>query len=263
MSSLPLLPRDLPDPGKPTTPTKTLTRWDSFLGEIASGAKLEDAMLKFFMTRADIETCSRVDDLQMQRWRDAQVAGRKRKWSVMQLEEIFAKIAEGMTIEDAQRTVTGTFDPKMTQLIIADTDLYGQYRRALEARALIVGESIIGIIDDDTRDTLPGPKGGEIPNMAAVSRDKLRAEMRMRVMGAWNTKLYGEKKDNINVQVNVNHAERLEEARSRATLREKRVTPEQMKNAIDATFTEAPPVSAVDTDVSWMDTADATWREEK
>jgi hypothetical protein len=277
MSSLPQLPRSLPDPGKPPVPTKTLTRWDTFLGDIASGVKLEDAMLKSFMTRADIETCSRLDELQMQRWRDAKVAGRKRKWTVMQLEEIFGKIAEGATIEDAQIAVMGVADRQFHQLVISDPDLYAQYRRALEARALVVGESILGILDDDSGDTITNPsKFGDItvPNMAAVTRDKLRAEGRLRIMGMWNTKLYGEKKDAVQVNVQINHAERLEEARSRATLREKRVTPEQMKTAIDATFmpvpdkapeggSGAPPV--MDSDTSWMDAAptDTVWREEK
>jgi hypothetical protein len=263
MSVLPQTSFDLPDPGRPPVPTKTLTRWDSFLGEVASGTPLADAMEKTYMTRADIETCSRLDDLQLQRWRDAKIAGRKRKWTVMQLEDIFGKIAEGMTIADAQIAVTGVDDAQFHKLVISDADLYAQYRRALEARALIVGEEIFEIADDDSKDTLPG-KHGDIPNMAAVGRSKLKAETRLRVMGMWNTKLYGEKRDQVQVNVQINHAERLEEARSRATLREKRVTPEQMKTAIDATFSEVPPVPAADTDTSWMDAqpTDTIWREE-
>jgi len=266
MSAFPQTPRALPDPGKPPQPMKTLDRWDTFLGDVASGMPLHEAMKKCYITRADIETCSRQNALQMQRWNEAQVAGRKRKWNVLQLKEIFGKIAEGMTIKDAQIAVVGNFDPSFSQLIIEDPELHGMYRRALEARALIVGEAIFDIVDDDSNDTLAG-KHGDIPNMAAVGRSKLRAETRLRIMAAWNNKIYGEKRDQVNVQVNINHAERLENARAR--VKDMRDSPKRIsREVIDAAFTAAPeakpPVPAADTDTSWMDEkpAETVWREE-
>jgi hypothetical protein len=151
----------------------------------------------------------------------------------------------------------GVAEPDFPSLIVEDTELNTLYRRALEARALVVMEGVFAMADDDSKDTIDNGIKGEIPNMAAVTRSKLKVETRTRVAGMWNTKLYGEKKDNVNVQVNINHAERLEEARNRAQLREKRVTPKQLQGAIDAAFT-APD------DTSWMDDkpADAVWREE-
>lgn len=265
MSSLPQTPRSLPNPGRPPEPIKTLERWDTFLGDVASGMPLDEAMKKCYITRADIETCSRQNALQMQRWNDARVAGRKTKWNTLQIEEIFGEIATGKTIEDAQLAVMGTVDQRFHQLIIQDPELYTMYRRALEARALVVGEKIFDIVDDDTKDTLAG-KHGDIPNMAAVGRSKLRAETRLRVMAAWNNKLYGEKKDQVNVQVNINAAERLENARARVkNLRDAPKPKPLSRDAVDAEFRVIPAEEQAPLDTKWMDepATDSTWREEK
>lgn len=264
MSAVPNTSLDLAGAGSGGPPSKTLTRWDSFIGDIASGVKLVDAMNARYITRGDIETMCRLDDggLQKQRWHDARLAGRKRMWTTFEFEDIFAKIASGMCVTDAVMEVRGYHDDDFMPLVAADPDLNAHFRRAKEAHSLIIGEQVIGIADDDTKDTLDGPKGGEIPNMAAVTRSKLKVDTRFRYIGAYNARLFGEKKDNVNVQVNINHAERLEEARTRAQLQDKRVTPKQMQSAIDATFSEKP---AADADTTWMDDkpADAVWREEK
>jgi hypothetical protein len=54
-------------------------RWDEFLGEIAAGMKLPDAMNKCHIARADIEAMCRLDDggLQRQRWLEARTGGRR------------------------------------------------------------------------------------------------------------------------------------------------------------------------------------------
>jgi hypothetical protein len=259
--ALPITPLGLPDPGPPPTPVKTITRWDQFLGDIAAGCGLAESMQKRYICRADIETMCRLEDggIQRQRYEDARSAGLKRVWSIFQLEDIFGFIAEGKTIEDAQMLAVGKHDPGFARLIISDPELNAKYRQALEVRALGAVEHAIAITDDMSRDTLPGPKGGEIPNMAAVSRDKLRAEMRLRVAGNWNSKLYSEKKDQINVQINVDHAATLEADRTRAKSRGAAVTPKQLAQAIDATFSEK-----TDLDTTWMDEkpTDPQWREE-
>jgi hypothetical protein len=264
MSALPIIPRSMPDPppAGPLAP-RTLERWDQFLGAVASGMGLPEAKMKFLMTTADIEACARINDLQMQRWDDAVKAGRKRKWSVFQYDDIFGLLAEGKTIKDAQIAVMGTYDPHFAQLIVGDPELNARYRQALEIRALTVVEEVIPIIDDDSKDTLDTLKG-PIPNMAAVSRSKLKGETRLRVAGYYNSKLFGEKKDNVNVQVNIDHVGSLEAARERAKLQDKRVTPKQMAAAIDATFSEKTVAAPAEQDTSWMDEqpADAQWREE-
>lgn len=243
-----------------------VTPWDSFLGAIAVGTKLEEAMLKCKVTTADIETMCRLDDggIQRQRWQDARLAGRRRKWTVFEFEDLFSRVAGGAKIDDAVMAVKGVTPQGcyFYEMINADPLLHAQYMAAKKAYSLKIGEDLFDIVDDQSRDTLAG-KHGEQSNMAAVSRDKLRAETRIRYIASYNSKLFGEKKDQVNVQVNVNHAETLEAARDRAKQRDKRVTPTQIKNAVDAVFSEKPAAPAADDD-KWMDDkpTDPQWRED-
>jgi hypothetical protein len=272
MSAVPVTPRCLPSPNQPPAPpgggppSKTLTRWDTFIGDIASGLELVEAMNKCYITRANIETMCRLDDggLQRQRWHDARLAARKSKMNELDLEEFFGRIASGLTIKEAQVEVFGAANRHMIEVITADADLYARYKRALEARTLVVVEDVLVDVRDRTRDIIVNDKG-PAPNMAAVSRDKLIAETTMRVVGSWNTKMYGEKKDQVAVQVNLNLGEKLEAARNRDKLRETRVTPKQMQSAVDAVFSEKPEPPPTE----WVDEPeeskplDTVWREEQ
>jgi hypothetical protein len=266
MSKLPITTFDLPDVAKPPSNVNPISRWDTFLGDLAAGAPLPEAMERNYVCRADIETMCRLNDggMQRQRWDDAVLAGRKRKWTVFEFEDIFERIAAGALVADAVTAVKGLKTVgAFYDLIARDPDLRARYQAAKEAHALGIGEELFVIADNKTGDTLPGPKGGEIPNMANVTRDKLRVETRWRYMGAYHSRLFGERKEAVNVQVNVNPVERLEEARERARLQDKRVTPKQQVKAIDAVFSEKT-AEAADDDTKWMDDkpSETIWRED-
>jgi hypothetical protein len=256
MSAIPLLPRSMPDPEHSPVQEKTMTRWGLFLGSVAAGEGLPESKKKHLVTNADIEACTRLDPLEMQRFNEACIAGRKRAWSVLQFQEFFGRIAEGKTMKQAEMEVRGTYNARLSELINMDSDLHAQYLRALESRSHVVLEPIIETVEDRSRDTLEGFKG-PIPNMAAVSRDKLIAESRFRVAAIYNRKDYGEQKQQTNVQVNVDYAGTLEAAQTRAKVRGKGVTPKQLQGAIDATFSEKPE--------TWEDDkpTDTVWREEQ
>jgi hypothetical protein len=246
---------NLPDVAKPPSDSNPISRWDGFLGEIAAGAKLAEAMAKHYVCRADIETMCRLDDggVQKQRWNDARLAGMKSAWTVFEMEDFFNKIASGLLVDEAVMAVKGrpAVDTDIYRLLSADADMRARYKEAKEAHALIVGEGMFSIADDKSGDVLETPKG-PTPNMANVTRDKLRIDTRWRYASAYNSKLFGEKKDTMNVQVNINHAERLESARERAKVQDRRITPRQLANAVDAVFSEKTAVTA-DDDTTWMD----------
>ena len=253
---VPATAKSLTDPPAPPTPQKTLSRWDLFLGEIAVGTPIQDAMLKHYMTRADIEACVRRAPEERQRWDDARLAARKRAWTVFEIEDILKKISGGMPIGQAVCEVKGTESTttiaEFTYLCSVDPELHDRYMRACKSRAIIVGEEVLTIADDAKDDTLPG-RWGDIPNQAAVNRSKLKVEARTRLMSAWFPKLFSEKSSTqVNVQIN-NHAARLEEARQRANTRSA-VRPEK---TIEATFTEAELVE------SKPEVVDTAWLEEK
>jgi|HubBroStandDraft_4_1064222.scaffolds.fasta_scaffold00106_7 hypothetical protein len=234
MSELPLLPRT-PDPvHKPGMP-KTLTRWDFFLGDLAAGTPVDEARQKHLLTRADIETIIRADPLQMQRWDDARAAAERSSWSIFQIEEIFARVAQGVTVKKAVIDVIGNAGGDFYALIARDPDLMRRYKQAQEIAMLRLHEEIIELADDDSQDTLDtGGKSGTVPNNAAVARSKLQVDARFRKAGQLNGKLFGEAKQQVNVQVNLNHAERLEECRERARTR----APSAKRQAIDVPFSE-------------------------
>lgn len=258
-------PKSLPAVGPPPTPLKTLSRWNQFLGTIASGVLLEDAMLKHYMSRADIEACCRSSHEERQRWDDARLAARRRKWSVFDLEDVFQRIAGGMKVTEAVQQVKGYICNDFNSIVITDPTLNLQYMAALKSRAMILAEDIIDISDDDSNDVIDGPKG-QIPNNAAVGRSKLRVETRTRLMGSWFPKLFGDQKNNVQVNVQVNHAARLEEARARATTRKPTAPKGIPEHVIEAAFAES--VSEEQLDTSWLDekpdpALDTSWLEEK
>lgn len=265
MSTFPATPINFPDPGKSPVPTKTITRWDTFIGDLASGMLIEAACRKSYITRADIETMLRLDDggIQKQRYKEARVAGRRSEWTEFELEDLFARIAAGDTVDAACTAVKGQTARELNfwTLINSDPELRTRYREAKEAHAMIIGEDTISLADDKTDDVLLGPKG-PMPNMANVTRSKLQVDTRFRYMASYNAKLFGEKKDAPQVNIQINHAERLEEARSRASLRENRVTKQQLKDVVDATFSEKTAEAAAPTE--WVDEVplDTVWREE-
>lgn len=249
---IPSVPLSLKDPPKPPTPQKTLSRWDQFLGEIAAGTPIQDAMMKHYMTRADIEACVRRAPEERQRWNDARLAAKKRLWTVFQIEDVLSRIASGTPIKTAVAEVVGheggDSANDFTYLCTADPELNDQYMRALKSRALIESEEVIKIVDNAEEDTLPG-RWGDIPNQAAVNRAKLKAETRLRLMSAWYPKVFSEKSSTqVNVQIN-NHAARLEEARQRASSRHVTL-PEK---AVEAVFQEVPQPVEGPVDTAWLE----------
>lgn len=262
--STPITPRSLKDPPQPPVLAKELTRWTRFLGDIAAGTPIEDAMLKHFMTRADIEACVLHSDEERNRFAEARSAAKKRSWSVLAIEDVFAKVSSGkFTLGEAiDAVVPGGNHAAFTDMCTSDPALYEHYMRALKSRAVLVGEDLMAISDDKTNDTLEGPKG-TIPNNAAVARDKLRIETRQKLMGHWFPKLFGEKQQNTQVNVQVNYAERLEEARARANSRT--ATPKITNEIVEAAFKELVESKPETDKPEWDDVHDepvsTLWRE--
>lgn len=250
--------------GAPPDKLDTLSRWNLLLGSLAQGTPLEEAMQQHFVTRAEIEAAVRSDPKERVRWDEARSAQLKRSWSVFDFEDIFAKIAGGATVSKAICEVRGLTEKNMAQtysvfnrIILSDPVLHEQYLTALKARALAMQEDVLDLSNDDSKDIIHNDKG-PAPNNAAVNRSKLQVETRMRLMGAWHTRMFGESKNQVQVNVQVNHAEKLEAARSRAVVRgtaPEESAPKRISQAVvDAAFAEVPEEKPpADQDLSWMD----------
>jgi hypothetical protein len=218
---------------------RTRERWDGFLESIKAGASLPDAMLTAGITSREFEMLAMNDGA---KWDEACVIGKKSKFSAIHRDEVFARIAAGTKIEQALIEVRGAVDPTFFELVEADQDWGARYARAMRIRALGESDKLLGLVDDMSRDILHQDKG-PAGNMAAVTRDKLRYEARKDLMAWGYPLLYGEKGGpQVNVQINLDHASRLEEARQRATNRDSvpNISSKQLRNAIDAIVIEAP-----------------------
>lgn len=263
LETMPAIPRGLTQPAAPPTVQRVMSRWNLFLGEIAIGTPLQEAMLKHLVKSAEIEACIRSSPDERQRWNDARLAARKTKWSALDIEEIFAKISGGTPIHEAIRSVRPLEDTSdFTYLCTADPELHEQYMAACRSRAVLTGEEIITIADGDGDDTLDNGKGGLTPHSAKVNRDKLRVDTRKALMSNWFPKLFGEKaQTQVNVQIN-NHAARLEEARARRDTRTvKRLEPAITSGVVDAAFKDYKPEAVKE---AWDDIAEpvsTVWRE--
>lgn len=255
MASTPVTPPRFVDPPAPPVPQQTISRWDQFIGSIATGVTVPDAMLKHYIKRADIETMTRKNSLELKRYQEAKIAGLRSAYSMFDLDEFFNAVAMGLTVGDAFQQVWG-HPPAATfyEILRNDPDMEDRYQNALKTKAVVETERMLEIVDDDTNDLIDGGVKGMVPNMAAVQRSKLRAETRHKLAGNWYRRIYGEKDPSVKVEINVNHAERLEEARTRA--RTQRAAPRiSQQDPIDAQFTEVAPVEepARPMDLTWMD----------
>jgi hypothetical protein len=212
--------------------------WNSLLEAIARGEKLEDAMLSCRITRADIEMAV-LQPLELQRYQDARLAGMKCAWPLLHREEICRRIAAGVSVDQAVVQVRGSEADidQFYELVEGDGELHGRFLRAQRIKAMRDVEGLMAVANDTSRDVLDNGKGGQQGNMAAVTRDRLRVETKQKLLGIWHRELFGETKQQVNVQVNLNHAERLEECRERA--RTRGPTKRQIE-AVDVPFSEIP-----------------------
>lgn len=257
-----------PEPSvKPAFPLKTITRWDTFIGDVASGMSVEKAMEKCYITRADIETMCRLNDggIERKRYREAKNTGLVQAWSWQDLEDWFTRLAQGITNDDAMMAVRGVraTETNIYQLIAADSDIREWYDEAKKAGSHAISEKILVHADDNSNDTLPGPKGGMIPNMASVTRSKLQVDAYSRY-AAWYNMKFSDKQPATQVNIQVNYAKQLAENRERSRLREKFVTPKQIENAIEAVFSEkTPEVTEVTEKAAAEKPLETVWREEE
>lgn len=229
-------------------------RWEEFLTAIKEGLAVDKALMQCGITSREFELTV-LDPIARQRWQEARLLAKKSAWSVLDREEMCLRISRGVKIEEALIEVRGHEDPTFFELVESDEDFHADYMRAMKARSLRDMDKLLDIADDDTKDVLSGPKG-DIPNMAAVNRSRLMVETRRELAGNFWPKLFGQEKAQVNVQVNVNHAERLERANEQLARGRAGLSPglpraadgkasiqlsrEERARAIDAVFAETP-----------------------
>jgi hypothetical protein len=231
--------------------TVTTKQFEIMLAGLVGGAKVEAILEHVGLTKADVEAYLRADSKRYDAWRNAFLAGLRRGWSIELFDDILDNIAGGMSVQAACEK-HGRNKIDFVRITRRDPVLKAMYDEAREIAAECEGDDLRGISDDDSQDVLDDGKGGQRGNTAAVARDKLRIETRLRLMTSYNRDRFAENipppPSQTNVVVNVSHADRLESARSR--LRAIREAP-----ATEGEFTDIPAAKpADDEDLSWLDT---------
>jgi len=231
-------------------------RFDQFLDDLGRGVDLVEAMGKNLIRQADIDAITRSNPAADKAWQQALLRGERTSWSALQLNDVFSRIAGGASVIASVIAVRGFDDSaSLYRLLAGDAEVEKAYLAAKKAWAVRESEQLLEIIDDDSKDTLSGPKG-EIPNMAAVNRSRLRYEGRRELISKLAPDIFGDQKTKVDVNVNIDLAARIQEGRIRAKERRVVITPEQRKAAIDATFVVPP-----DTTPTPAEQISTVWRE--
>jgi hypothetical protein len=232
--------------------------WGRFLESLAEGAQLEEALLKAGLTSGEVTEIT-LNPAEATRFFDAQQLARRRTWPVWDVDAVCARVAAGMTAKAAVIAVKGEdLTSELFELLESDAALAARFETAERVGARAMEESLLEIADDKSGDILETAKG-PIPSSAAVGRSKLQVDTRLRLMTAKNRPRYAEKAAPVvAVQVNIDHAERLEEARVRA--RDHRATP-RLK-VIDAPFTDVTPAPAAEAPAEKAEPVSTLWLEE-
>lgn len=120
--------------------------------------------------------------------------GRPSKYSSKLADEICVRLVSG---ESLRKICSGKTMPGMTSIFkwLRETPEFAkQYAYAREAQAEALADEIISISDDRSNDTIDG-EYGEVPNAAAIQRDRLRVDSRKWYASKLLPRKYGDKLD--------------------------------------------------------------------
>lgn len=187
--------------------------WSRILGLIADGVLPHKAIEAVGATRALVEGMLRGRPEYRKAWEDAKIAALRRHWDADLLTDICNDIAAGLSVQKACES-RGKQPAMFVKIVLSDPLLREEYDAARKIRAELWADEQIEIADEDHNDMDLTGKG----NTAAVARSKLRVETRAQLAGKFNREKFGDEKlrpQDVNVTVNVNAAERLEQARAR------------------------------------------------
>lgn len=209
--------------------------WAQCIGDICDGVPCAEAVKRAGIPASTLEGFLRTDARIRAQWEEAKLTALRRHWPLDLVEQILDDIAMGESVRSAvtKRSLSYVSFLKLTQ---KDPVIEEMYLEAKQMQAETFADEIVDEATDDNDDVGLDGKG----NIAAVNRSKLRVNTKQWLMQANAPKRF--RKDSgtqIAVQVNVDHASRLEEARRRRET----TAPKEVVEAMDAEliFADAKP----------------------
>lgn len=189
-------------------------KWEKLIALIADGNPIADTLVKLKITRQSFEAAIRTNDVRNDQYREAKLASMRRAWSQELIDDVLVAIAMGATVDKAlEQNLVIDKRESFYRLVLNDPIIKAEYdeARRIQAEKMAI-DDILQIADDRENDETWDGK----PNSAAVNRDRLRTDARKWIAARIHHKRFGDKIDqNINANIVVDHAARLEAARKR------------------------------------------------
>jgi len=192
----------------------TETKWKELLGVISTGATLPTALKQLKIYPSALEAHLSADKKAKSQLDDAKIKALRATWSEDMLEDVLVSIAMGATVTQACRdaNMAGNIET-FYRLMLRDPTMKEAYdeARMIQAEKMAI-DDIIEISDETENDETWDGKG----NAAAVNRARLKVDSRKWIAGKLNFKRFGDKQQvDLEANIIVDHAARLEEARKR------------------------------------------------
>lgn len=185
--------------------------WAQCIGDICDGVPCQQAVKRAGIPVSTLEGFLRTDVRIRAQWEEAKLTALRRHWPLHLVEEILDDVATGMSVRDAvkSRELSYVSFLKLTQ---KDPIIEEMYLEAKKLQAETFADQIVEESENENNDLMVDGKG----NIAAVNRSRLKVNTKQWLMQANSPKRFRkENAQQIAVQVNVDHATRIEEARRR------------------------------------------------
>lgn len=189
-------------------------QWEYTLAHISSGVPVDQAIEATGISRSLLDGVLRANTKMKAQWEDAKLASMRLLWDVDTIEEALVQIAMGATVKQAcEHVLRGDEAPVFYKLVLKDPIIKEMYdeARMIQAEKMAI-DDVIEISDDSGNDETWDGKG----NSAAVNRSRLKVDSRKWIAGRLHWQRFGDKiQQEVNANVVVDHAARLEAARKR------------------------------------------------
>lgn len=192
-------------------------RWQKFLGLVAGGTPARAALKEIGSGRRQLEGILR-DVKKKAQYDEAKVIAMKKIWDEETVDEILAAVAmnerQGIlkdVIEDR-----GLDPSSFYSLMLKDPGIKAAYEEARHIQMEVMADEMRRIANDGTNDTYTDHKGHVRTDNDVIQRSKLRVDTMKWVMSKLHYARFGDRQTHdVNANVVVDHASRLEAARKR------------------------------------------------
>lgn len=193
-------------------------KWATFLGLIQEGKSQAQALTESGIARSALNGVLRTEQQAREQYEEAKIASVWRSWDYETVEEIMVAIMTGekggylkKILEDRGLSIKAFY-----YLMTRDPTVKEMYEEARQVQAEHMADELQYIADHGLNDTYTDDKGRTRVDQDVVQRSRLRVDTMKWRMSKLHWKRFGDRvQQDQNINMVVDHAERLEAARKR------------------------------------------------